>query len=71
MNYDIPQQLSNWDCNDYDLKCIMEICTRKRIMPLDLWELSGFRSDSVLCTYKYIIIAHVISHYIDLTRGWL
>lgn len=35
-NYDILEQLSNWEHDYYVLKCIMEICTRIRSTTLDL-----------------------------------
>ena len=36
----MPQQQSNWECGYYVLKCITDICTRKRTTPTDMWKVS-------------------------------
>lgn len=57
--YVMPQQLSNWECNYYILKCITNIFTRKKTTPLDLWELSDLKSINIFTLVSYSFISYV------------
>ena len=48
----IPQQQLNWECGYYVLKCITDICIRKRTMPSDMWKVSYLKFINVFFTYK-------------------